>query len=218
MEAVRGKLFRKLSERTAKNLRRNLFEAQYVENSKEARELILKSITKSDLVGLGDSVTLDEIGLIHHLENGGYRFLNPWKIGITRPESLKIRRQALTADIFLTGTNAVTLDGKLVNIDGLGNRVAGIIFGPKKVIIVVGANKIVANIDDAISRIKRVSAPMNAIRHNFKPEETPGCTETGICCECKPPHRICCNTVIVEGCSRDPLRIKVIIVGEELGY
>jgi L-lactate utilization protein LutB len=217
-EAIRNALFRKLGDRTVKNLRRNLFEAEYVGNSEEARTLILRSIKKADLVGLGDSITLEEIGLISTLENGDYRFLNPWKPGITRSESMQIRRQALTSDIFLTGTNALTLDGRLVNIDGLGNRVAGVIFGPKKVIIVVGANKIVTSVEEGISRIKRIAAPMNAIRHDFKPEEQPGCTHTGICNDCKPPRRICCNTVIIEGCSRDPYRTKVIIVGEELGY
>jgi L-lactate utilization protein LutB len=215
---VKKTFYRKLGERTVLKLKRNLFEAEYVETSAEARKHILKRIAKTDLVGLGDSITLEEIGLIRTLENGEYRFLNPWKPGITRSESMKLRRQALTSDIFLTGTNALTLDGKLVNIDGLGNRVAGIIFGPKKVVIVVGANKIVANADEAVSRVKQVAAPMNAIRHDFKPEEQPACTHTGICSECKPPKRICCNTVIIEGCSRDPWRIKVIIVGEELGY
>jgi L-lactate utilization protein LutB len=217
-ETIQSILFRKLGEQTVQHLKRNLFEAEYVENSEKAQALILKSIMKSDLVGLGDSVSLEEIGLVSILENGDYRFLNPWQPGITRAESLELRRQALASDIFLTGTNAVTLDGKLVNIDGLGNRVAGMIFGPKKVIIVVGANKIVSNVDEAISRIKRLAAPLNAIRHDFRPEEQPACGITGICSDCKPPHRICCNTVIIEGCSRDPWRIKVIIVGEALGY
>ena len=141
-----------------------------------------------------------------------------WKSGITRAESLSLRRQALTSDIFLTGTNAVTLDGKLVNIDGLGNRVAGMIFGPAKVIVAVGANKIVSDTDMAILRIKGVAAPLNVIRHDFGPNVRPGCSETGICCECKPPHTICCNTVIIDSCSRDRGRIKVIIIGEALGY
>jgi len=215
---IKKALYQKLSEQSVRQLKKNLFEAVFVETAEEARSLIFDLIKKSDLVGLGDSITLEEIGLIRTLENDDYQFLNPWKPGITRSESMELRRQALTSDIFLTGTNAVTLDGKLVNIDGLGNRVAGMIFGPKKVIIVVGANKIVSDIDEGISRIKCVAAPMNAIRHDFKAEEQPGCTHTGICNECKPPRRICCNTVIIEGCSRDPWRIKVVIVGDELGY
>lgn len=211
-------LYRKLSDHLVPRLKKNLFEAEYVETAQDARELILKSIPKTSLVGLGDSYTLHEIGVIEELKKGGYRFLNPWEPGITRSESIEARRQALTSDIFITGSNAVTLDGKLVNIDGLGNRVAGMIFGPKKVVVVVGANKIVADVDEAVLRIKRVAAPLNALRHDFKPEERPACGVSGICSDCQPPHRICCNTVIIEGCSRDPWRIKVVVVNESLGY
>ena len=178
----------------------------------------MNMLPTSALVGMGDSLTLEELGVIAELERGNYRFLNPWKPGITRAESLRLRREALTSDIFLTGTNAVTLDGKLVNIDGLGNRVAGMIFGPAKVIVTVGANKIVPDTDTALARIKGIAAPLNVIRHDFGPDVRPGCSETGICSECKPPNTICCNTVIIGSCSRDRGRIKVIIVGEALGY
>jgi len=217
-DEARKVLFRKLGERTVRHLRRNWFEAQYVESAADALPLIMNMLPKSALVGMGDSLTLEELGVIDELETGKYRFLNPWKPGITRAESLSLIRQALTSDIFLTGTNAVTLDGKLVNIDGLGNRVAGMIFGPASVIVVVGANKIVPDTDTALARIKGTAAPLNVIRHDFGPDVRPGCGETGICNQCKPPHTICCNTVIIESCSRDRGRIKVIIVGEALGY
>ncbi len=217
-QEARKVLFQKLAERTVKNLRRNWFEAEYVESAGDARALIMGLLPTSALVGMGDSLTLEELGVVAELERGNYRFLNPWKPGITRAESLSLRRQALTSDIFLTGTNAVTLDGKLVNIDGLGNRVAGMIFGPAKVIVTVGANKIVPDTDTALARIKGVAAPLNVIRHDFGPDVRPGCSETGICSECKPPNTICCHTVIIGNCSRDRGRIKVIIVGEALGY
>jgi L-lactate utilization protein LutB len=215
---VKKILFRKLAERTVKNLRRNWFEADYVENASDALPLIMGMLPQSALVGMGDSLTLQELGVIDELERGNYQFLNPWKTGIKRAESLRLRRQALTSDIFLTGTNAVTLDGKLVNIDGLGNRVAGMIFGPARVIVAVGANKIVPDTEKALARIKGIAAPLNVIRHEFGPDVRPGCRETGICSECKPPHTICCNTVIIENCSRDRGRIRVIIIGETLGY
>ena len=121
------------------------------------------------------------------------------------------------SDLFLTGTNAVTTDGKLVSIDGLGNRVAGMIFGPLKVLVVVGANKIVSNAEEAVERIKKISAPVNSYRHGFDDTRRPPCADTGFCGECNLPRRICCNTVIIEGC-RDKERICVMIIGEPLGY
>ena len=122
----------------------------------------------------------------------------------------------MTADVFLTGSNAVTLDGKLVNIDGLGNRVAGMIFGPHRVIVAVGANKIVADTEQALARIKAISAPVNARKHDFPAASRPPCAETGFCVDCNMPQRICCNTVVIEGC-REKGRTTVVIVGEALG-
>jgi L-lactate utilization protein LutB len=210
-------LYKKRAETAAKNLRKNSFEALYVKDAKAAYEEILRRIPAGACIGLGDSVTLHEIGVIGELENGNYNFLNPWKKGITRAESLSLRRQALTSDIFLTGTNAVTTDGKLVSIDGLGNRVAGMIFGPLKVVVATGANKIVANVEEAIDRIKKIAAPVNARRHDFDPSLRPPCADTGFCSDCKPPRRICCKTAIIEGCW-DKERICVLIIGESLGY
>jgi L-lactate utilization protein LutB len=211
-------LYEKQAKIAVKNLRKNCFEAKYVKDAKTAFNEIMGRITKDACIGLGDSLTLKEIGVIAALENGSYNFLNPWKKGITRPESLALRRKALTSDIFLTGTNAVTLDGKLVSIDGLGNRVAGMIFGPLKVIVAVGANKIVANVEEAIDRVKNIAAPINAYKHDLSPPFRSPCTDTGFCSECRPPARLCCNTVIIEGCSRDQERIFVLIIGESLGF
>ena len=201
-----------------KNFRKNLFAAHYMENSQDALALIMSMIPKEATIGLGDSLTLKEMGALRVLEEGGYHFLNPWRKGISREESLALRRQALTSDIFLTGTNAVTMDGKLVSIDGLGNRVAAMIFGPRKVIVVAGINKIAEDVEEAIRRIKNLAAPLNSRKHNLPADFRPPCSDSGFCSECKPPHRLCCNTVIIEGCSRDKERITVVIVGEELGY
>lgn len=201
-----------------KNFRKNLFAAHYMENSQDALALIMNMIPKEATIGLGDSLTLKEMGALRALEEGGYHFLNPWRKGISREESLALRRQALTSDIFLTGTNAVTMDGKLVSIDGLGNRVAAMIFGPRKVIVVAGINKIAEDVEEAIRRIKNLAAPLNSRKHNLPADFRPPCSDSGFCSECKPPHRLCCNTVIIEGCSRDKERITVVIVGEELGY
>jgi len=209
--------YEKQAQTAIKNLQKKCFEAKYVKDAKAAFNEIMGRVSKNDCIGLGDSTTLREIGIIDALENGGYNFLNPWKEGVTRPESLEVRRKTLTSDIFLTGTNAVTLDGKLVNIDGLGNRVAGMIFGPQKVVVVVGANKIVENTEEAIARIKRISAPVNSRKKIPYHPSSPPCAETGFCSNCKLPGRICCNTVIIEGC-RQKERTCVIIIGESLGY
>lgn len=210
--------YKRLAETAVKNLKKNCFEALYVKDAKAAFDEIMQRIPKDGCIGMGDSLTLHEIGVIEELERGDYHFLNPWKKGITRAESLGLRRKALTSDIFLTGTNAVTLDGKLVSIDGLGNRVAGMIFGPLKVVVAAGANKIVEKVEDAIARVKNISAPVNAYKHDFSPPFRAPCADTGSCSECRPPQRLCCNTVIIEGCSRDQGRITVIIIGESYGY
>ena len=137
-------------------------------------------------------------------------------------ERASLMRKIFFADVYVIGTNAVTLDGKLVNTDGHGNRVAAMIFGPKKVIIVVGANKIVRNLDDALKRIRGLCAPTNATRHAIKHHrphylELP-CVKTGTCIDCNHPWRICNYTTTIEGVSeRRRGHINVVIVGESLG-
>jgi hypothetical protein len=148
-----------------------------------------------------------------------YTFLNPWKPGITAEESLRLKKRALTSDVFITGTNAITLDGKIVNVDAHGNRVAAILFGPDRVVVVVGINKIVEDVDEALERIKSEVAPLNVKRHSeFDP--APPCAETGTCSDCSSPWRICNKTVIIErqfNNDRYKPVITVVIVGERLG-
>jgi L-lactate utilization protein LutB len=208
--------YEKRAETAVRKLRHNGFEALYVPDAAAAFREVMQRIPAGACIGMGDSLTLAELGIIRALEEGGHDLLNPWQKGITRDESLHLRRRSLTADVFLTGSNAVTLDGKLVNIDGLGNRVAGMIFGPLRVIVAVGANKLVADTPQALARIKSISAPVNARRHDFAPANRPPCAETGFCMDCNVPQRICCNTVVIEGC-REKGRTTVIIVGIPLG-
>jgi len=210
-------LYEKQAAKAIKHLKKNFFEALYVKDTAAALEEIMPRLPKEGCIGMGDSMTLHEIGVIREMDKGGYPYLNPWEKGITREESLNRRRQGLTSDLFLSGTNAVTMDGKLVSIDGLGNRVAGMIFGPLKVLVVVGANKIVSNTEEAIDRIKKISAPINSYKHNFDDAHRPPCADTGFCAECNLPRRICGTTVIIDGC-RVPERTCVIIIGESLGY
>lgn len=202
-----------------KNLAKNNIPAFYVNNRKQAFDKVMSMIPMGSVVGLGDSLTLRQIGVVEALTKGNYTFLNPWKPGISLEESIKLKKRALTSDVFVTGTNAVTLDGKIVNVDGHGNRVAAMLFGPNKVVIVVGVNKIVKNLDEALKRVREKAAPLNVKRHaEFDP--MPPCGITGICSDCSSPWRICNKTAIIER-QYDNNKYKsiiiVIIVGEELG-
>ena len=200
-------------------LSKNNISALYVENKKQALKKVMSMIPESSIVGFGDSVTLRQIGLVDALEKGNYTFLNPWQSGITAEENIQRKKRALTSDVFVTGTNALTLDGKIVNVDALGNRVAAMLFGPDNVIIIVGMNKIVENLEEALERIRKTAAPLNVKRHtDFDP--MPPCGETGECIDCSSPWRICNKTVIIEReFDNDTYKpvITVIIVGEELG-
>jgi hypothetical protein len=172
----------------------------------------MSMIKKTDVVGSGGSVTLDECGIRDALRKGGYRFLDWFKDDLSAEQRRKILLDGMSSDVFLTGANAITEDGKLYNIDGRGNRVAGLIFGPKKVIVVAGMNKIVKDLFEAKERLETVAAPKNAARLH---KET-GCMDAGYCVDCCRPDRLCCHTVITERQQTD--RIEVIIVDEELGF
>jgi len=202
-----------------KKLSANNIPAIYVPTRSEALEKVMSLIPEGSTVGFGDSLTLREIGVVDALARGNYTFLNPWGPGISAEENIALKKRALTSDVFVTGTNALTLDGKIVNVDGHGNRVAAMLFGPAKVIIVVGINKIVADLQAALDRIRNEAAPLNVSRHpNFDP--MPPCGETGVCSDCSSAWRICNKTVIIErqyDNDRYEPAITVVIVGEKLG-
>ncbi len=211
------------------NFKKRNINAQYVPSRQEALSTVLEMIPKGVTVARGDSVSLDQVGVISELRKRNQnRFIDPFERDAEgfriadEEQRLRMQREAFTSDVFLTGTNAITLDGKLVNIDGLGNRVAAMVFGPEKVIVVVGINKIVKDVNEAIERIHRIAAPMNAKRHAIKHHmEAFGnlpCARTGICVDCNNDSRICRYTVIIEGSMmRQKGRINVVLVGEELG-
>ncbi|MFC1864917.1 lactate utilization protein, partial [Chloroflexota bacterium] len=213
----------KLAQRCLDALKRNNIPGYYAPDRNQALAQILGMIPSGVNIGVGDSVTLHQVGVIEELEKrGSHQIFNPFRkegkdyIPATMREMVAIGLEALSVDFFLTGSNAITLDGKIVNIDGGGNRVTGMLYGPKKVIAVAGINKIVANVEEGIKRIKGTAAPINAKRHNLKHGlEAPPCTVTGVCVDCHHPRRICCYTTIIEF-QRRP-RIEVVIVGEELG-
>ncbi len=220
--------YEQCASRVVDNLKKNKMNAQYVSSRQEALSAILDMIPAEAVVGRGDSVTLDQVGVTGELmKRNQNRIIDPFEKNadgsFPRVEQRrKVQREALLSDVFLTGTNAVTLDGKLVSTDGAGNRVAAMIFGPKKVIVVAGANKIVKDVNEALERIRTVAAPMNTKRHYLKhqiPElgDLP-CVRTGRCADCKSDGRICNYTVIIEGATiSEKGRINVVLVGEELG-
>ena len=206
-------------QQTIKKLGEHNIPAVSVRDRSAAFEKVMSMIPEGSVVGFGDSLTLRQIGVVDALEEGNYTFLNPWKPGTSVEENIRLKKRALTSDVFITGSNALTLDGKIVNVDGHGNRVAGMLFGPDKVIIVVGVNKIVANVEEALEKIRNRTAPLNVKRHpNFDP--MPPCGETGECSDCISPWRICNKTTIIEGQydnNKYKPVIRVVIVGEELG-
>jgi len=204
-------------EKALKNLRANNFVVQFAKNREIAEEIILNMISKDTVVGIGDSATIRQIGILKELKKRGTKILNPFSRKLTTDSNKlgtrnKISRKIFTCDILVTGTNAVTTDGKLVNIDAVGNRVAAMIFGPKKVIIAAGRNKIVKDTEEALHRIKTAIAPYHAKTKNFATL----CAKTGKCSNCSSKHRICNVTTIME---KKPWRtdITIILIDEDLG-
>jgi hypothetical protein len=200
-------------EAVGRALRANGVAAIVAETGDEARQQALALIPRGASVGVGGSRTMAEIGLLDALRSGDYRLIDQYDPSLGKEAAFKARRDSLQTDYFVAGSNAVTEDGKLVNTDGLGNRVAGFAFGPKQVILVVGRNKIVKDVAAALERIRAVAAPMNAKRLGAA---TP-CATTGICCDCDSPARICNLTLIVEK-QRFPGRMTVILINQELGF
>jgi hypothetical protein len=204
--------WRRQAEQLIKNFKKRGIEGIYCESSDDAVGEICRMIPAGSLVGLGGSETVLESGLVAALRRMDIRLLDRYQDSVGREAVDEMRRQGLGADIFICSSNAVTADGKLVNVDGTGNRVAAMIFGPGKVIVMAGMNKVTVDVEAAIARVKNTA---NAIRVGV---ETP-CAKTGFCRDpyCQPPHRICCQLVITEA-SMTPGRITVVLVGETLGY
>ncbi len=210
--------------RTMDALRKNNMQPFFCEKKEDAAGLVAALMKKGDTVSHGGSVTLKETGITKLLSGGDYNYLDRSKEGLTREDVENIYRQTFSADVFLTSANAVTERGELYNVDGNGNRVAAIVYGPKSVIVVVGVNKIVSDLDEAVKRVKTIAAPMNTKRL----ECNTYCAGEGGCvslCDdysfmsdgCHSENRICCS-YLVSAQQRVKDRIKVVIVGESLGY
>lgn len=199
--------------RTMDNLVKNNMTAVFVENKDQVVAEVAEYIKEGEQVSVGGSMTLFETGIIDNLRSGRYNFLDRYMENMSRAQMDEIFRKSFFSDTYLTSTNAITENGELYNVDGYGNRVAAMIYGPKSVIVVAGINKIVKDLDQAVERVRRIAAPANSIRLD---KNTP-CTKKGYCVDCKKDDRICCSYTVL-GHQKQKNRIKVILVGESLGY
>ena len=198
--------------RTLESLRKNNMESFLINTHEELIGKIEELVDVDSKVSFGGSSTLFETKVMEHLRSGRYELLDRYKEGLTQKEIKKIFRESFFCDAYFTSTNAITEEGELYNVDGNGNRVAAMLYGPDKVIVIAGVNKIVKDINEAIYRVENFAAPANAKRLDKK---TP-CTVTGKCMNCSSPERICREYTVIR--KPVPNRIFVLLLNEEYGY
>ncbi|UCF92419.1 MAG: lactate utilization protein [Desulfobacterales bacterium] len=204
----------KVATKIIKNLEQRRMEGSYTPTAAQAKDEIIGMIPRGTTVFRCGSMTATGMGLWEAIAAlPEVKLIDPYQPGLPREEGLELRRRGLTADLMIASSNAITLDGKLVNLDGMGNRVAAMAFGPPKVILLVGMNKVAPDLESAIARVKHYAAPVNSIRYGLKNP----CVETGLCTDCKTPQRICNMWSIIEG-HMIANRIHVKLIGENLGY
>jgi hypothetical protein len=204
----------KVAKKIIKNIEKRRMSGSYAPTAAKARKEIVDMIPKGATVYRCGSMTAVGLGLWEEIDAlPEVNLIDPYQAGLSPEEGLELRRQGLIADVMIASTNAITLDGRLVNLDGIGNRVAAMAYGPKKVILVVGINKVAPDLESAMARVKHYAAPVNAIRFGVK---TP-CIETGLCQDCRSAQRICNIWSTIEGhMIKDRIHVK--LVGEFLGY
>jgi hypothetical protein len=182
----------------------------YAENLAEAKTILFDTcLPKNVSVGLGGSETLSAMEILPVLRNGDYKLYDRYNC----EDHFQVCRESLMADYFLTGANALTMNGEMVNLDCSGSRVAAMAYGPRHIIVAAGVNKLVKNPDEAVARVRAI-APMNCQRNNHK---TP-CTESGLCGDCNIPQRMCNHLLITYNAQKFPLRFTLILINEELGF
>ena len=204
--------FEKRGNVLVKNLKARHFDAYYCANKEQALAKALELIPTGASVGWGGAMSAEGIGLLDAVRTGDYKAIDRDKTS-TPQEREEAMRSCLLADVFITGSNAISMDGQLVNIDGVGNRVAAIVYGPRSIIVIAGMNKVADTLEAAVTRARTVAAPINTQRF---PVETP-CKVTGTCSDCRTDGCICNQMLITRNC-KPAGRIKVILVGEELGF
>ena len=205
------------AETIIKALERRRIRGVYVETAAEARQWLINHIPEGTSISWGDSLTLDALDVKDHFRKGAFTVFDRDAPGSDVDANVELRtrimRQALSADYFLVGANAITLKGEIINIDGRGNRAAAICFGPDHVIFTVGVNKITADVESGIQRVRTDACVPNAIRHG---RNTP-CALTGKCAECTHDDCMCCQ-ILVTRCAKIPGRYTVLLIGEEMGF
>ena len=212
MNEATKQYYNKRGQILVKNLKSRHFDAYYCETKEEALQKALELIPEGSTVSWGGALSAEQIGLMDAVHAGNYVAIDR-NLAKSPEEREQMMRQAMIADVFLTGANGLSMDGQMVNIDGLGNRVSAIIYGPKSIIVVAGMNKVEDTVEAAINRAKTVAAPMNNQRFgNNNP-----CSVTGTCGNCKNETCIC-NHIVITRHSRPVGRIKFILVGEALGF
>ncbi|MBQ7769201.1 MAG: lactate utilization protein [Oscillospiraceae bacterium] len=212
METAKKLYYSKRGEVLVKNLKKRHFDAVYCDTKEDALKQAIAWIPEGSTVGWGGATSAQQIGLMAALNAGNYHTLDRDQCE-TAQEREKIAKDCLSADVFITGANAISMDGQMVNIDGNGNRVAAIIYGPGSVVVIAGMNKVTDDLEGAITRARTVAAPINQQRFGLNNP----CTVTGSCADCKSETCICNHIVVTRHC-RPVGRIKFILVGEELGF
>ena len=211
MATPKQQYYEKRGKVMVKNLQSHHFDAYYCATKEEALKKALELIPEGSSVGWGGAQSCEEIGLMQALHAGNYRAIDR-SLAKDMQEREQMMRDMLHADVFLTGANGLSIDGQMVNIDGNGNRVAAIVYGPRSIIVVAGMNKVVDSLEAAVTRARTIAAPMNNQRFNLNNP----CTVTGACANCKSETCIC-NQILITRNSRPAGRIKFILVGEDLG-
>ena len=212
MTAQQKLYYEKRGKILVKNLKSRHFEAYYCENREEALAKALELIPEGSTVGWGGALSCQQIGLMDALNAGNYRAIDRDKM-TTPEEKAQAAKDSMFVDVFLTGANGLSLDGQMVNIDGTGNRLAAINYGPGMVLVVAGMNKVMDTLEEAVRRARTIAAPMNEQRFDL---DTP-CNVTGTCADCK-SERCICNQILITRHCRPVGRIKFILAGEDLGF
>ena len=206
------KYYENVANTIIKNLSKRQIEGYYCKDKESAVKKALELIPKKASVSWGGSMTLTETGLMDAIKNGDYKLIDR-DTATNLEEQRKVYGEICMSDVFLMSTNAITLDGELINIDGRGNRVAFLCYGPQNVVVLAGMNKVVTDVESGVKRVRDIASPPNTVRLNKK---TP-CAITGKCEDCYSPDCIC-GQIVVTRRSGVPNRIKIILIGEELGY
>jgi hypothetical protein len=214
MSTVQETFNEKVARQIIAELGKKRMAGSFAPTLQQAKKEILAMIPEGSTVFRCGSMSTVESGLWEAIRTiPGVEVIDPYRPELAPEEGLEERRRGLTADLMIASTNAITLKGELVNLDGMGNRIAALAFGPRKVILLVGMNKVAPDLEAAIKRVKHVASPMNSIRLNLPNP----CTETGLCSDCRTPSRICNMWSIIEGQAvKDRIHVK--LVGESLGY